>query len=69
MCEYCNFEYPEHEYLGSKNLELSVDGGKKEYFEAFIEEDPDFDHFIVIDGSFTTIRIPIEFCPKCSRKL
>ncbi len=70
MCSFCHFEYPEHEYTGSKNLEVeTIVDGKKEYCEAWIEEDPDYDHFINVTGTYIELHIPINRCPKCGRKL
>lgn len=69
-CEYCSFNYPEGEYTGSKilDIEITVDG-KNEYCTAYIEEDPEYNHYININGTYLELHIPIAHCPKCGRKL
>jgi len=68
MCEYCNFDA--NEYVAEKDLEMekTIDGTKQD-IECWIEEDTNYDHFICVNGTFMELHIPIEYCPKCRRKL
>lgn len=69
MCNYCDFEYPEHEYDGEElKYEIKVDG-TKQYYKITIHEDYEYDHFINIQGTYSNILIPIKYCPICGKKL
>ena len=73
MCKYCEIEYDEYgnyDYIGDK-LELSknIDGSKQE-FEVCIIDSPEDEGFVIsIEGQTTELRIDINYCPICGRKL
>jgi hypothetical protein len=63
--------YEDNEYVGSEKLDTNilVNGTKQHDIESWIEEDYEYDHAICINGEHMELHIPIEYCPKCGRKL
>ena len=66
MCEHCNIE----EYSGEVLLhEIEVDGTDQNY-EIYILDDLDGGYYtLCVDGTFSDIRIKINYCPACGREL
>lgn len=69
MCEYCNIG-DNDEYRPDSELPFKVlIDGRKQHFEILVEEDPDYNHYILVDGTFLKVHIPINNCPMCGRLL
>lgn len=65
-CEFCDVS----DYHGKELPKIrNIDGGKQN-FELTVSHDPEDECFtLIVDGTFTDVRIEIEFCPKCGRRL
>ncbi len=68
MCSYCNDKNAFNRGELFK-LAQNIDGGKQ-YFEVCIFDSPEDECKVLeIDGVFTDLRIEIDYCPMCGRKL
>lgn len=66
MCQYCNIE----DYYGEDIPFNTVVDGTKQHYEINVLDDLDYDRkSLVINGTFTELRIGIDYCPFCGNKL
>lgn len=66
MCRYCDLENYHGEDLP---VEVKVDGTKQHY-EVSIADDIDNEQFsLVINGTFSELKIKIHYCPMCGNAL
>lgn len=66
MCEHCNLEESSGENLP---LMIQVDGTKQHY-EVYLLDDIENDQYsLVVNGTFSELRIKINYCPVCGKKL
>lgn len=65
-CAYC----ATGDYTGdSLPLAKNIDGGKQG-FDMYIFDSPENEsHVLVVDGTYTELRVVINFCPICGRPL
>jgi hypothetical protein len=65
-CKYCKFD----EYTGEKfQFCKAIDGGKQN-FEVYLFDSPeDEGRVLEIQGVSTELRIEIQYCPICGKKL
>jgi hypothetical protein len=65
-CEFCDIP----DYIGKEfDKCMNIDGGKQD-FQVYIFDSPeDEGRVLVINGASTEIRIEINFCPMCGRKI
>jgi len=68
MCKYCDIKG--NEYVGKQfSFEKHIDG-KKQNLEAYLFDSPEDEGYVIqIEGEFLDVRIDIDYCPKCGRKL
>lgn len=66
MCEHCNLE----EYTGENiPVNIKVDGTKQHY-EVYLEDDIDNGQIsLVINGTFSELKLKVKYCPICGNKL
>lgn len=66
MCQYCDIE----NYTGENlDYDVEVDGSKQDY-EIFILDDLEYDRqSLSILGTYSEIRVKINYCPMCGKKL
>jgi hypothetical protein len=68
MCKYCDKEETENE-CEVIPLDIKVDGTKQHY-EVSIIDDLDYEQVsLQVNGTFSDLRIKINFCPMCGKKL
>lgn len=66
MCKYCDLS----EYWGEDLPFEKVVNGKDGHYEITILDDVRYEQFsLVIDGTFIDLRVEINYCPICGRKL
>ncbi len=65
-CNFCDFS----EYVGDCfRFCKNIDGGHQN-FEVYLYDSPEYEGKIInINGTFTDIKISINYCPMCGRKL
>ena len=68
QCKYCQIRNGES--CGELfDLSKNIDGGKQN-FEICLFDSPEDEGFVIdIGGVYTDIRIDINYCPMCGRKL
>lgn len=66
MCKYCGLE----NYTGENlDYDVEVDGSKQDY-EIFVLDDLDYNRYSLnILGTYSDIRVKINYCPMCGNKL
>lgn len=66
MCKHCDLE----DYHGEDlPVEVKIDGTKQHY-EVSISDDIDNEQFsLVINGTFSELKIKIYYCPMCGKEL
>jgi len=68
MCKYCEVDH--YCGIGADIKPDELVSPKDESIEICLFDSPDDEHFVLlIDGSFTTIKMMINFCPICGRKI
>ena len=67
MCEYCEVD----DCGVGENLTLDKCLlPKNDAVEVYLFNSPDDEHFVLmIDGSFTEIKMKVNFCPVCGREI